>query len=56
MAVKTIKEPKITFNKLGEFLVASQKRQRAILEHLKLIIYLNVPDHTFKQSIKFYYL
>lgn len=35
MALKVIKEPKITVNKLGEFLVAPPKRQRRILEQLK---------------------
>lgn len=35
MALKTINEPKMTVNKLGEFLVANPKRQRRILEQLK---------------------
>ena len=32
---KTVDQPKITVNKLGEFLVSSPKRQRSILEALK---------------------
>lgn len=35
MKLKVVKEPKMTVNKLGEFLVAPPKRQRRILEQLK---------------------
>ena len=35
MKIKENKQPKITVNKLGEFLVAPPKRQRRILEQLK---------------------
>lgn len=35
MALKTNPEPKMTINKLGEYLVAGPKRQRKILEQLK---------------------
>jgi hypothetical protein len=59
MAVKAVKEPKITVNKLGEFLVASPKRQRAILEQLKYPkdnVFSSSPYNDVRNIIKQYFV